>query len=490
MGLFFRVFIFSSILLGFAAASTAAKPHFSPSKVVVKIQVVRNPPSYHQPWQNLGKRSANGSGFIIKGQRILTNAHVVSNAMFIHVRRAGKTEKFPAEVEFFDHASDLALLKVADPQFFSGSLPIEIGTLADVRDKVAVYGFPDGGDKLSITEGVVSRIEHINYSYSGAFLLACQIDASINSGNSGGPVVLDDRVVGVAFQGMGYNYDNIGYIIPAPVILQFLKDSEDGRIDGIPDLGLTMQKVESPFLREFYALDPDENGALINKVLPGSPATSILQSEDILLEIEGQDIAYDGTVEFREGQRTYFGYILQNKQLNETVRFVIKRAGVRMEVEVPLTKAMGFARLVPQLHEEKPKYYIFGGLIFQPLTENYLYEFGGGQGWAQSAPVELLNYYLNKELDVLGREIVILSEVLADKINVGYHELGENVVHRVNGRHVKNFSQFVKLLETGESEFILLEVSQGTKILLRRRIMEGSTARIIKKYSINSDRRL
>jgi S1-C subfamily serine protease len=485
------ILIIAVALLPFSSGVCSSDVRQSnPSDVVVKIQTVRNPPNYHQPWQNIGNHSINGSGLIVAGNRILTNAHVVSDSVFIHVRRGGRTEKYAAEVEFFNHESDLALLKVDDAEFFKDVATLPVGILPDVRDKVAVYGFPDGGDKLSITEGVVSRIEHINYAYSGAYLLACQIDASINSGNSGGPVVFNNQVVGIAFQGMNYIYENIGYMIPAPVILQFLDDVKDGSIDGIPDPGLTMQKLESPYLRRFYQLTPKENGVLINKVLPGSPAGGLLRSEDVILAIEGEDVAYDGTISLRKNQRTYFGYLLQNKQLGENVLLTIKRDGKTSDVKIELTKSSGFARLVPGLHESKPRYYILGGLVFQPLTLNYLQGFVGSGGWAQSAPVELMNYYLNKQLDIEGREIVLLSEVLADKANIGYHELGNNVVRSVNGQPVNNFKHFVRLIEENDSQYLLITVSPGTKILLDRKEILQSTARIIGKYSITTDRLL
>ncbi len=478
----------AAILPFLSGLSSAEVPQVNPADVVVKIQTVRNPPDYHQPWQNIGSHSINGSGLIVSGNRILTNAHVVSSAVFIHVLRAGRTEKFAAEVEYFNHESDLALLKVDGADFFKDVMPLPIGKLPDVRDKVAVYGFPDGGDKLSITEGVVSRIEHIVYAYSGAYLLACQMDASINSGNSGGPVIFNNQVVGIAFQGMNFNYENIGYMIPAPVIQQFLGDVKDGSINGIPDLGITMQKLESPYLRQFYQLAPTENGVLINKVLPGSPAEGLLKSEDVILAVDGEDVAYDGTVAFRKNQRTYFGYLLQNKQLGEQVRVRLKRNGRTDEVKVDMTKPTGFARLVPLLHEVKPKYYILGGLVFQPLTLNYLQGFGGTVGWYQAAPVELMNYYLNKELDIQGKEIVLLSEVLADKINIGYHELGNNVVHSVDGQTINNFKHFVRLVEDSDSKYLLITVSLGTKILVDRQEMLRNTRRVIEKYSIETDR--
>jgi S1-C subfamily serine protease len=126
---------------------------------VVKIYTVNNEYSYYEPWQKLGSSGSNGSGCIISGKRILTNAHVVANQTFIQVRKAGEAKKYTAEVEAVAHECDLAILKVNDDSFFSGVKPIDIGSLAEIQDKVAVYGFPEGGDKLSITEGVVSRVE-------------------------------------------------------------------------------------------------------------------------------------------------------------------------------------------------------------------------------------------------------------------------------------------------------------------------------------------
>ena len=486
----FKFLIVSLIAVFFVNFSYGNDSSLLPSNIIVKIQTVRNPPNYQQPWQNVGQHTTHGTGFIISHDRILTNAHVVSDSVFIHVRQAGKTKKFSAEVEYFDHESDLAILNVADKDFFKDVEAYPIGALSNVRDKVAVYGFPDGGDKLSITEGVVSRIEHINYAYSGSFLLSCQIDASINSGNSGGPVIFDNKIVGVAFQGMNSGYDNIGYMIPAPVIKQFLADAEDGNITGIPDLGITMQKLESPYLRKFYKLDADEHGALINKISIGSPSESFLKSEDVILSVDGADVAYDGTIEFRKGQRTYFGYLIQNKQIGDIVTLAVKRNGQTLEIEIPLKKAIGFNRLVPFWHEVRPKYYIYGGIVFQPLTLNYLTEFGAIGDWFRFAPVELMNFYLNGELKYRDQEIVILSAVLADNINIGYHELAENVLKTVNGITVKNFSHFIELVENNEEEYLSIIDTQGTKIILDRQVMDENTEDVIEKYMIKSAKQI
>jgi len=111
---------------------------------VVKIYTVYNKHSYFRPWQMEGQRSITGSGCIIEGNRILTNAHVIADATFIQVKRAGTSKKYTAEIGIVSHECDLAILKVKDNTFFKEIVPIEIGELAEVRDEVTTYGFPGG----------------------------------------------------------------------------------------------------------------------------------------------------------------------------------------------------------------------------------------------------------------------------------------------------------------------------------------------------------
>jgi hypothetical protein len=202
--------------------------------------------------------------------------------------------------------------------------------------------------------------------------------------------------------------------------------------------------------------------------------------------VDGEDVAYDGTIEFRKGQRTYFGYILQQKQIGETVILGLKRNGKKISVEVPLKRSIGFDRLVPFRHEVLPRYYIFGGVVFQPLTLNYLTEYGSMADWFRFAPVELMDYYLNGELEFETEEIVILSEVLADKINIGYHELGDNVIKTVNGVSVRNFAHLVSLFKNSREKYLSIVDTQGTKIIFDREKMLGSTEKIIEKYMIKA----
>ena len=456
------------------------------TKSVVKIYTVTSRYNYDNPWQMGGQSNGTGSGCIIDDNRILTNAHVVSNNTFIQVKKAGQATKYTAHVDSISHESDLAILKVDDPSFFNDSQPIKIGELPEVRDKVAVYGFPTGGDEMSITEGVVSRIEQRNYAHSSANLLTCQIDAAINPGNSGGPVIKKDMIVGVAFQS-AMRGENLGYMVPPPVIKHFLKDVADGRYNGFPELGILFQKMENPDLREKFRMKKDQNGVLIIDMLYDSPAKNILKVDDVIMAIEDTNIENDGSIEFREGERTSLNYIVQKKFINDWISVKILRNGEIQNIKIKLTVPMNSTRLVPfEQYDTPPAYYITGGLIFAPLTKNYILEWGSQ--WFLTAPAKLLNYYQNGVRTEDRKELVLMTKVLADEINLGYHDIDNVIIEKVNGKKIVSMKDLVETIEKNTGTYLVLEDDTGKKIILKKEKVDKFSARILQTYRIDSDR--
>ena len=214
--------LFTTLVCALLNHSSLAAPGSSGIKSsIVKINATHNHPSYTTPWQRMGIHAVTGSGAIIKGKRILTNAHVVADQTLLEVNRQGDVNTYTADVEYVCHSCDLAILTVDDESFFKDVKELEIDGLPDLQSRVHVYGFPTGGETISITEGIVSRIEVDYYVHSSDRFLLAQVDAAINPGNSGGPVISEGKIVGIAMQALE-NAENIGYIVPAPVIKHFL----------------------------------------------------------------------------------------------------------------------------------------------------------------------------------------------------------------------------------------------------------------------------
>lgn len=396
---------------------------------VVKVFAVQKGADYFQPWQMGYQVAVSGSGFIIQGHRIMTNAHVVSDQVNVQVMKAGDTRKVTAHVVFVAHDADLALLSVDEPGFFDGTRPVTFGPMPRQRDHVAAYGFPAGGDELSITEGVVSRIEVQPYAHSGSNLLSVQTDAAINPGSSGGPVFKDGKFVGISFQGYsGAALNNTGYFIPVVLVQRFLTDIADGHYDGVPLMGLAWQKLENPALRRMLGLKQPRGGVMVTQLIPGSGAAAVLKKKDVILDLDGVPVAENGTIPFGDGERVDLSHLISLHQMSQTAKVTVWRDGHLLNLGVPLHPVPD---LVPgPLYDQRPSYCVYAGLVFESLTANYLALFQG------NASIQLR--YLS-ELGLTSperQEVVFINQVLPDQVNEGYHHLSQAIVTAVDDQPI------------------------------------------------------
>ncbi|CAA7399957.1 unnamed protein product [Spirodela intermedia] len=312
------------------------------------------------------------SAFMIGDGKLLTNAHCVEHYTQVKVKKRGDDTKFPA------------------------------------KDSVTVVGYPLGGDTISVTKGVVSRIEVTSYAHGTSDLLGIQIDAAINPGNSGGPAFNDQgECIGVAFQVLRSDEaENIGYVIPTTVVSHFLNDYErNGKYTGFPCLGVLLQKLENPALRACLKVQSNE-GVLVRRVEPTSAANNILKEGDVIVSFDGVQIGCEGTVPFRSTERIAFRYLIK------MIFFQLKL----------LAKA---------------------------------------------------RYSLAK---FEGEEIVILSQVLANEVNIGYEDMGNQQVLKFNGTRIKNIRHLAHLLD---NNFL---------VVLEREAAANSSSCILKDYGIPSER--
>ncbi|MCK5215760.1 MAG: trypsin-like peptidase domain-containing protein [Candidatus Omnitrophica bacterium] len=476
--------IYASLLVVFAVCFL---PGFvfaqSPRDAVVKVFVTVNKIDYYRPWQSHGSAFSSGSGCVIEGNHILTNAHVVSDSTFIQVRKESNPKKYTAKIKAISYECDLALLEVEDSEFFEGIVPLEMGDLPNLRDSVIVLGFPRGGDKLSITEGVVSRVEITPYMQSAMKLLAIQIDAAINPGNSGGPVLMDGKLVGIAMQIIS-NSQNIGYTIPTTVINHFVDDLKDGNYDGFPSLGIMFHNTENKKLREHYKITEKDGGVLISNILPFSAAENKLQEGDVIFEIEGIPIGVDGTFEFRKSERLLLSYLIHSKQVGETIKLTVSRNGKPKEIGVPLSQFVGL--VPPPNHYEKPSYYIYGGVIFTVLSSDLLQSWG--KIWWEKAPLNFMNYLVGNDRlnEDKKQEIVVLLNVLPDDVNVGYHAYSDKVIKTINGKAFDSFKEFVRIIHENKKDVMIFETAQGMKLILDAENIDAINTDILSRNNIPS----
>ena len=446
-------------------------------KALVKVYTSHQLFDYLSPWQYGQSANSTATGFIIDGERIITNAHAVLNSKFLQVRKEGDSKKYKAVVKFTSEEYDLALVEIEDKSFFNGTVPLKLGTLPEIQEKLTVYGYPLGGDKLSTTQGIVSRMEHNTYTLTNRKFLIGQTDAAINSGNSGGPVVSKGKVVGVAFAGLN-SADNIGYFIPVNILNNFLEDIKDGKYDGSPLLGLEWLELESPSHRRMLGIEDKTGGILIKKVFKNSPFEGVLQKNDVLMKLDNYPIEYDGTIEFRKNEKTDFSYVNQQKKYGDSLSYEIIRDKKIKTGQVKLNKKdIEYTVVTDVTIETPPSYMVYGGLLFEPLTSNYM-----------AGVVEKLgSVYDKEELYKDYKQLVVLVRVLPFDVNLGYTDAEHEIIVKVNGEKYKDFKDFAQKVKNVKSGFIVFENDNGDEIVLDVKEVEEQREALMQNYNISSD---
>ncbi len=463
----------------------------TPDKSVVLIRSLKQDFNYVTSWKREDMAQSAGSGFIISGERILTNAHNVSNCRYVELRKENVARLYPARIVFVGHDCDLAVLTVDDKSFFEGTNALELAGIPKVNSTVSTYGFPVGGDRISVTEGVISRIEADTYAHSVADKhLVIQTDAAINPGNSGGPVIQGGKVVGVAFQGLR-EAENIGYLIPTTVIEHFLKDIDDEQYDGFGSMGaIFFPGLHNSSYRDYLKVPPNEDGIVVIGTVMHSSVESILQPGDVLTNIDDYNIDNDGMIQIY-GLRLSISEVIESKQIGEELQLAFYRQGNLKKT----TATIGLNRPVfeqARQYDRPPPYVCFAGLVFVPATRNFLETWGSR--WPQEIPFYLRYLFahsvqLNK--DRQRKEYVVLSAIMSDEVNTYAYDFKNQVVESVNGINIHSLDDILNAFKQSSDPFYTIRFLGNNRILL----FDSETAQqrhqpILEKYNIPAEARL
>jgi S1-C subfamily serine protease len=449
---------------------------------VVKVFATVRYPNPFKPWTKQTPRDITGSGVIIEGDRILTNAHVVLYASDIEVQATEAGDKIPATVSAIAPGIDLAVLKLGDASFFRRHPPIpRASVLPHIKDPVLVYGFPIGGNTLSITKGIVSRIEYVNYNYpvSG---LRIQIDAAINPGNSGGPAVADGKMIGLAFSRLvGGDAQNIGYIIPDEEIELFLEGVASGHYDGKPAMYDEFQTLQNAGLRQYLKVPDAVTGVVVLDPYgtgPGYP----LERWDVITHIGDTPIDDQGMIDLSSDMRLNFRYLVQKDVRDGKVPLTIVRHGSTLHVELPVTHDRPL--LIPNLQGGYPPYFIYGPIVFTKATASLLAALNNNARLLDTLSF-IKSPLVTERGDAPSSErqdlVVISAPFFPNPLVEGYANHAGAVVYSVNGTRIVSLAQLVALLRDLKSEFVVIQFdSRGVESLVfPRAAMVAATQEIL-----------
>jgi S1-C subfamily serine protease len=457
---------------------------------VVKVFSTVRYPDFFKPWTKQAPTEVTGTGVVIEGKRILSNAHVVLYASQVQIQANQAGDKISATVEALAPGIDLAVLKLDDETFFDSHPPLpRAKDLPDNKDVVMAYGFPTGGTSLSITKGIISRIDFTRYNFpvSG---LRIQIDAAINPGNSGGPAVVGDKMIGLAFSHLG-GADNIGYIIPCEEVELFLADIADGRYDGKPALFDRLQTLENPALRAFLKLDKSVEGIVVHQPFSTDPAYP-LKEWDVITRIGDTPVDDQGMIKLGPNLRVHFEYLIQKIARDGKAPLTVVRANKEVPVDLPVPAKRPL--VIPGLDGAYPSYFVSGPLVFSSATMELFGSFTQGQAGANwmsrlaivGSPL-MRRWYDTPAFPDEGL-VIVSSPFFPHKLTKGYDNPMLQVVKTLNGVPIKNLRHLVEVLRDSKDEFLRIEFDlRGAETLVFPRAeMVAATEDILTDNGVRS----
>jgi len=487
-----RFAIFGLLLItGVANAAHPGDSASAPSlqNSVVKIFSTTRYPDPLKPWTKQAPSEISGSGVVIEGKRILTNAHVVLYASQVQVQANAAGDKILATVEAIAPGIDLAVLKLDDPSFFDTHPAVaRANKLPQIKDPVLTYGFPTGGSSLSITKGIVSRIEFAQYNYP-TFGLRIQIDAAINPGNSGGPAIAGDKMIGLAFSHLVTGEtQNIGYVIPNEEIELFLSDIADGRYDGKANIYDDLQTFENQALRDFLKLDKKVEGMVVHRP-EQDDASYPLKEWDVITHIGDTPIDNQGMVKIDKELRVNFQYMIQRVVKNDKLPLTLVRAGKTIKVELPVSP--NHPTLAIDLKSDYPSYFVYGPVVFSSLTRNFLSVFENNANLMralafQKSPLVIRAH--DAPTPELQELVIVSSPFFPHKLAIGYSNPTGSVVYSVNGTAIKSLKHLVAVLRDLKDPFVTFEFGAkgGESLVFPRDALLAATDDILNEGGVRS----
>lgn len=422
-----------------------------------------------------------GTGMIISGNKILTNAHVVSNSSYLKVKHFNSTKFYKAEVQYLGFDCDLAILKVEEDEFFSNVEPLEISEVSPaLGSNLLILGYPGGDENITLENGNVSRVERVRYSFSGLdYRKAIRVNANIIPGYSGGPAIQNGKVVGITFQ-VSQSQGNVAYLIPPEIVNHFLKDIEDGTYHGFPFPGFSFQNGHSASLKSYLKIPEGLNGILINTIYPDSSFSDLLQPEDFVYKIDNSYLNGDGGIMDEIGG--FIGDLIEEKFIGDHIKLFFYRNGKNYKVE-------GTLKHVPTLdiyrQQNKSSSFLSGGFLFQPVNRALA---GGDSKRLESSLRYHYSYYIQDELYRFTDRDILLSGIYPDPLNSKYASYRYKILESINDRTPSDLEDFKSLWKKFYGGTISLKFrGVNLPIILDQDTIDKINIRIKKRFDVEAD---
>ncbi|MBN1521511.1 MAG: hypothetical protein JW928_03175 [Candidatus Aureabacteria bacterium] len=456
---------------------------------VVKIFSTYQGYNAYYPWEKNKFSERTAFGTLLEGGYILTTADTVSDFACIEMKKPANEKKYPASVAYVDYGCNIALLKSEESEFYEGLSPVLLSESLLKDEEIQVVQIKSNND-IHYIAGTVEKVS-IEESYLGwdeylSYLLSVKLE---NRSHWAEPVMKENRLAGIVT-----TYDSnrfLATVIPVERIRHFMSDISDGSYDGFPDPGFYWEPLTNPFLKKYLDMADDLTGVFVTRVVPESSADKILQRGDVLLKAGGVVIDDKGYFADKAHGKLSLTYLFTSRSPGEKIEIEILRDGKRIVQEAVLKRFTPKDYFIPLYsYDEQSNYIIEGGFVIQEVTTEYLKTWG--QDWQDEANKKLLYYYnyFSRTSPDDRENLIVLSFVIPDDINIGYQNFRTMIVENINGRKVRSIADVARAFDEGESRFIQIFFDGTKQAILDRNQLKSANERIARRYKIHKMRNL
>lgn len=432
---------------------------------VVRLNATQQAWNPGQPWEKNPPSQRRALAAIVTGNLVLTTAEMVADATFLEFESPDGTSFARAEVVAVDYEVNLALLKAADEEkgakFFENTTPLEIAEAPALGDTMELLQIENNGVAL-LTTGILQTVDVSSNFLAGQSFLTFRVKASMQSVASSYslPVLRDGKLAGML---ISYDAkDQICDVSSTGILQRFVEEAADGDYAGFPSLGIAVARTEDTSFREWLKLGEASGGIYVNKVRKGMAADEAgVEPGDVILAVDGNEIDRRGYYAHPTYGNLFWGHLVRGeKSTGESVALSILRDGESMEIQATLARGEEDSRLVPDYTFGKaPNYLVKGGFVFQELTRPLLEAFG--EEWNTRAPLNFLDVYQNQEkYEEDADRIVILSGSIPTPATVGYEQLRNLIVRKVNDKPIRDMKTLVDAFARNTEELHSIEFAE------------------------------
>jgi hypothetical protein len=472
------------ILLFSIAPAPAAQKSKAPDmeNSVVQMEVSRRQYDFVQPWTRRVDQLQK-VGTVVGPREILTTAEYLSDLTLLRLQKGGRGKWYQGEVEWADFHANLAIVTCKDENFWKGLKAVRIADTTPRDGEAQLARWRSGVMEVRNLE--ISRLQVKRGKLTNVDLMFLEVNSEVPGTGWAEPILQNDKLIGITSS----KEERSATVIPSSFIKQCLDQRKNWK--GIGYFAFVWEPAENPATLEYLKVPGDPRGVIIIET-PTNQVTE-LKLHDVITEIDG--FAIDPKGDFRDPQ---YGPLnleclsTRKHWAGDEIKIKVWRENKFLDLKYQLPKVDYNTEVVPDyVFNKEPEYLLLGGLLFQPLTGPYLQSWGAGD-WQRRAPFRL-TYISKKKATPDMPSVVVLSQILPDRFNLGYQDARYLIVESMNGQKVRTLRDIAEARKHPQNGFHEVVFEKGdslSRIILDANQADEATRRTMERYGIDDPERI